>query len=547
MRAVVAAVSALLATALAGCGVLPAEQAGQAPPERAGESASAVPSGTLPSGTVPSVSTPAPADHTAEGMVGFHGAEPFRIDIRSVERHPRLTVLRMEIMTTAGRGTKGDFGYGSVPSDFARFRLLDPVGRKLYNTLREKDHDGPAFGTRHVLATAGFPEDFVPGVRYPVEVYFPPLPGTVTAVSVVPDMPIGPMTGIPVTGGGAEPVARERSSPDTPTAGQVFQWPVVPPSGEVWSWVADLTELVETPQKTTTQEGPRETVGLRTDVLFAFDEAALSPKAAAVLDEAAAETRLRADPAKPPITITGHTDSKGDDLYNMELSLKRAQAVKDYLAARLGAGYRYRPEGKGETAPIAGNEKPGGGDNPAGRARNRRVEVSYTIRQQGPNVTATAPPAGAVRGSALAPAPFRTDPGPAAAHFDWAPRGGERDLGVDVLPLYRDGAYLVASFDVTNLRREGFTAALPQPFGTWRHEFTQAANLSAFTLLDPVTEARYHPVKVHTSFLENAVPALDPGEVGRAYVYFPAPPDDRTSITLEVAGGSAYPGIPITR
>ncbi|MBG0816493.1 OmpA family protein [Planomonospora sp. ID82291] len=529
MRALRATALLLTAVLAGACG------AGETPAGRAGEPA------------VPPVNTPAPARYVTEGTVGFHTAEPFTIAVMPVERHPGLTVLRMEITTTADRSAKGDFGYGSVPSDFARFRLLDPVGRKLYNTLREKDDSGAAFGTRHVLATSGYPEDFTPGVRYPVEVYFPPLPGAVEAVSVVPDMPIGPLTGIPVTDGDAAPVARERDPSAAPTSGQVFRWPVVPPSGEVWSWVTDLTELVESPQKTTTQEGPRETVGLRTDVLFAFDEATLNPTAAAVLDEVAAETRRRADPDEPPITITGHTDDRGDESYNMDLSLERARAVRDRLAARLGAGYRYRTEGKGETAPIAENRKPDGGDDPAGRARNRRVEVSYTIKQQGPDTTATAPAAGDVRGSALAPAPFRATPGPAAAHFDWTLHGTEQAMGVDVLPLYRDGAYLVASFDITNQRQEGFTLVAPQPFGRWGHEFSAGANLSAFTLLDPQTQTRYHPVKAHGFFVENAVPALDPGEVSRAYVYFPAPPDDRTSMTVEVAGGSAYPGIPISR
>ncbi|MBB5080506.1 hypothetical protein [Nonomuraea endophytica] len=221
-----------------------------------------------PSPPAPSASSS--TGYVTEGMVGFYSAEPFKVDIKGVERTPKLTVLRMEIMTTAARNTKGDFGYGSVPSDFARFRLFDPVGRKVYFTLRAKSGD-EAFGTRHTMKGSGFPEDFVPGVRYPVEVYFPLLPAEVKAVSVVPDLPLGPMTGIPVADVAREPVAKQRGA-----SGEVFQWPVVLPEGDVWSAVSDVNELIETPKKTTLQEGAKETIGLRTDVLFAFDEATLS-------------------------------------------------------------------------------------------------------------------------------------------------------------------------------------------------------------------------------------------------------------------------------
>ncbi|MEV0424123.1 OmpA family protein [Streptosporangium canum] len=483
----------------------------------------------------------------SEGMAGFYIATPFRIEVQAIDRHAKLTVLRMEIMTTATTNTAGDFGYGTLPTSFARFRLFDPIGKKTYFTLRENDSNGDAFGTRNRKAAFDYPEDFVPGVRYPVEVYFPPLPATAKTMSIVPDLPMGPMTGIPVTDGGAEPTARERSSSDLPKTGDSFQWPVVVPNGEIWSSVSDLNELVETPVMTTTQAGDTETIGLRTDVLFAFDKARLSTKAAAVLDDVVEETRRRADPAKPPITITGHTDNKGDDGYNQTLSVKRAEAVQKYLAARLGSDYQYRPEGRGESEPIAKNEKQDGSDDPAGRARNRRVEISYSIKQQGPDVTiTTSPSAGQVRGSTVAPAPFRADPGARVAGFTWSLRSRLDQLKVDVLPLYRDGAYVVASFDITKAN-DGTFVPFPAPFSGWDHPFSAGSDFGAFILVDPATKARYHPLKMYTEFVENFVPALDAGETSRAYVYYPAPPDDRTSITLEVANGGVYPGVPIER
>src|SRR5690606_34610150 len=163
------------------------------------------------------------------GLVGYHGSRPFRVEVTAVERHEDLTVLRMQISTTAEKSESGDFGYDGLPGQsvtFGRFRLLDPVGRKVYFTLREKS-DGPAFGTRHHGASSSnWPEDFQPGVRYPVEVYFPPLPRDVTQVSLVPDLAMAPTTGIPVTDGAPPPVAKKRGE------GGAHQWPVVLPEGD---------------------------------------------------------------------------------------------------------------------------------------------------------------------------------------------------------------------------------------------------------------------------------------------------------------------------
>ena len=77
-----------------------------------------------------------------------------------------------------------------------------------------------------------------------------------------------------------------------------------------------------------------------------------------------------------PITIVGHTDSRGDDAYNLRLSRARAQAVADWFGGQVGIRTRaFQVSGRGETAPIAANVRPDGSDDPESRARNRRVEV----------------------------------------------------------------------------------------------------------------------------------------------------------------------------
>jgi len=69
------------------------------------------------------------------------------------------------------------------------------------------------------------------------------------------------------------------------------------------------------------------------------------------------------------IRITGHTDSRGSAEYNQQLSVKRAQAVGQYLSGRGVDSRRIIADGRGETQPRATNETE------AGRQLNRRVEM----------------------------------------------------------------------------------------------------------------------------------------------------------------------------
>lgn len=70
------------------------------------------------------------------------------------------------------------------------------------------------------------------------------------------------------------------------------------------------------------------------------------------------------------ITVEGHTDSFGSDEANLELSQRRADAVRAYLLANMNLpAYRISAMGYGETRPIASN------DTAEGRARNRRIDL----------------------------------------------------------------------------------------------------------------------------------------------------------------------------
>jgi len=69
------------------------------------------------------------------------------------------------------------------------------------------------------------------------------------------------------------------------------------------------------------------------------------------------------------LDIEGHTDSQGKDELNLDLSKRRAAAVKQYLSNKGIASSRLYSEGFGETIPVADN------NTSAGRAENRRVEL----------------------------------------------------------------------------------------------------------------------------------------------------------------------------
>jgi outer membrane protein OmpA-like peptidoglycan-associated protein len=73
-------------------------------------------------------------------------------------------------------------------------------------------------------------------------------------------------------------------------------------------------------------------------------------------------------PELPSITIEGHTDDRGDDAYNLDLSQRRAEAVRRFLIGKGIDGARLEAKGYGETKPIKPN------DTNANRSANRRVE-----------------------------------------------------------------------------------------------------------------------------------------------------------------------------
>lgn len=108
-------------------------------------------------------------------------------------------------------------------------------------------------------------------------------------------------------------------------------------------------------------------VTLSGSVLFATGKSELLPAARARLTEVA-KTLAQQD-KESQIVVEGHTDSQGSEAFNDELSRKRAESVKQFLASNGIAEDRISAEGHGESRPVATN------DSAEGRANNRRVEI----------------------------------------------------------------------------------------------------------------------------------------------------------------------------
>jgi outer membrane protein OmpA-like peptidoglycan-associated protein len=101
---------------------------------------------------------------------------------------------------------------------------------------------------------------------------------------------------------------------------------------------------------------------------FELNSAQLTPQSKKLLSTMA-EALNSQDLAAQCFQLAGHTCDLGDDAYNIDLSRKRAQSVKDYLVANGVTEDRLVTTGFGETSPMVPN------DSSAAREKNRRVDV----------------------------------------------------------------------------------------------------------------------------------------------------------------------------
>jgi outer membrane protein OmpA-like peptidoglycan-associated protein len=138
---------------------------------------------------------------------------------------------------------------------------------------------------------------------------------------------------------------------------------------------ARAKELEETVANLTAKETERGLVLSLDNILFEFDKAAIKPGAERTIEKVSEFLNEYPD---REIIIEGFTDSVGSDDYNLQLSERRAQAVKEALTENSVAATRVDTKGYGEAYPVASN------DSNSGRLQNRRVEI--VIADQGENI-----------------------------------------------------------------------------------------------------------------------------------------------------------------
>jgi len=114
------------------------------------------------------------------------------------------------------------------------------------------------------------------------------------------------------------------------------------------------------------REGDMLAVMFKSDMTFDFNSSTVRPGLYTEIDRVASVMQRY---PQTLIQVEGHTDNVGTEIYNMNLSRKRAQAVCDLLVQRNISSQRVGVIGFGESSPIASN------NTETGRKMNRRVEI----------------------------------------------------------------------------------------------------------------------------------------------------------------------------
>lgn len=127
-------------------------------------------------------------------------------------------------------------------------------------------------------------------------------------------------------------------------------------------------------------------ITLQSDTLFAFDKSVIRAEGRQQLDNEVIG-KMKEYPQIELVLVTGHADRIGSDAYNMQLSQRRADAVKDYLVEQGVDPARIQTASKGESEPVVTCDEVQG--KAGGRNKelieclkpNRRVVVEIKVQQ----------------------------------------------------------------------------------------------------------------------------------------------------------------------
>ncbi|WP_149260387.1 hypothetical protein [Actinomadura sp. K4S16] len=461
-------------------------------------------------------------EFSKEGWFGGADGLHARVDIKGVERQAAKSVLRYSV-------TSLDSSVKSVPFEIA---LIDTAGRRLYKPTGTTSGSG-----------------FTPGTSREMAAEYPPLPAAVQKVTAITPGTAGEFSGIPVTAASATPSASGTpsassappsgsapSSPSSPSASSspsvgaepevgaepfmagapspitTSPSPTTSPSGTVSPSPptsapsgnpVDLYDIVEGEDRTVASSGSSVTVSLRSDALFEANSGKLKSGAKAVLDGVAQQIKSQAAGALTFVANANDAKVSGD----------RAQALLNEMKTRLGTGFTYTSNGRQD------------GDG---------VDLTYQLKS-------TAPGSGS-------PAAFRAQDGQKVVSRT-APFGSAKRR-LEVKPFYRDGAYIVAVFDIVN---EG--PGTTPPDASYPNPSYPGGVFGSFSIQVPGKKDVYRAVRVGPPTPGRPTNYVDPGravfrtavnEPVRGFVYLPAPPGNVTSVTFNAGPFGKVDKVPVS-
>jgi outer membrane protein OmpA-like peptidoglycan-associated protein len=132
---------------------------------------------------------------------------------------------------------------------------------------------------------------------------------------------------------------------------------------------AELRERLQASGVSVTRVGDNILLNMPSNITFAVNQSDIKPNFYEVLNSVAI---VLDEYDKSLVDVMGHTDSSGSAEYNIDLSLRRASSVGQYLASQGVDSRRLLVKGFGEERPVADNSTE------AGKAANRRVEIQIS-------------------------------------------------------------------------------------------------------------------------------------------------------------------------
>ncbi|MDA2808548.1 OmpA family protein [Nocardiopsis suaedae] len=501
-----------------------------------------------------------------EGVLGGPAEFRARIEVTAVERRDDRTVVRF-VTTPLDEGEQTVRGaFGGKSSTPVGFRLLDPVGERIYRPLVDGDGGG-------VLGTE-LPTWVVGEVEYTMEAHFPRLPEDVSAVTLITPGTTAEMTGIPVEEVDDPGEAPSEEPPNylDLAPGELVELPVDsgPIEGDPDDRVSTLYSVVQKPGEERDTAGDRVRITVPAGEVFADGGAELSRDADDVLHRLVTEFHDRADPEKD-IKVTVHTAAAGEAEANEKLSKDRAKAAEEFLAEGAGDGYTIVATGKGGEEPVADE---GGVDIEKAQARNHRIEVSYRVLEQeekgdgsedgeSDEDASEEPAEGPSEAGGPEPGPGSAGPLPAPFRSQEAPRvarntGWTRDFDfeLDVLPAYRDGEFLVVNMVIRNITDPETVQGEVEIGKPFAGEY-EGSHFGDFRVVDPESGIAYREVRIGgtrphekeggVDYVESPGNAFfpEPGWEGRVFLYVPAPPAEVGAVTLDAGLFGGVEGVPV--